>query len=175
MAKSFRMRQDTEDWFSNISKKKPPINTKFDLYYLCLMIGLAGGRCSEPSNRCPQCTDFVDEFVKDYKPQQNLIVGLLIRVELANKGISLDEKDGTKDLLIKLIDPNSITNLTDYGIERMNAYSSGGFDYLTEKFGSKPYYVEEFLITYVEFLREAVNNNCKWLEISNFSIDNCDN
>ncbi|HEY9866677.1 MAG TPA: hypothetical protein V6D21_21060 [Candidatus Obscuribacterales bacterium] len=170
MAKAFRMRQDTEDWFSKINKRELGIKTKFDLYYLCLMMGFASGRSSNPSKQCSDCTDFVDEFVQDYKPQQNLIIGLLIRAVLIDFGVSLDNKIDTKEIITELIDPNSITNLTNYGMESMNAYSSGGYDYLTENFDSKPYHLEEFLISYVQLLRQAVDQNPTWnsnLELQN--------
>jgi hypothetical protein len=162
MAKSFRMRDDAENWFSNIKNKKTVIKTKFDRYYYCLMIGLASGHYSEPTQRCKDCTDFVDDFVKEYQAQQKLIIGLLVRAELADSRISLNDKEETRKLLLDLIDPTSQTNLTDYGMDRMNAYSSGGYDYLSEHLDSKPHYVEDFLITYVKLLKEAVDNNPKW-------------
>ena len=163
MGKSFRLRQDTKDWFSNIQDNKSrQINTDFDLYYFCLMLGLATGKYSNPINKCKKYSDFTDYFVKDYKSHQNLILGLLIRAELSKLGISLDEKEDTKKHLIKLIDPSSTTNLTNEGIDSMNAYASGGFDYLTENFDSKPYHVEEFLISYTKLLQKAVDESKLW-------------
>ena len=163
MSKSFRLRQDTKDWFSNIQKTtNQQIKTDFDLYYFCLMLGLATGKYSDPTTRYKEHRDFRDEFVSDYKPHQNLIIGLLIKAELSKFAISLDEKEDTKKHLIKLIDPSSITNLTNEGIDSMNAYASGGFDYLTEKFDSKPYHVEEFLISYVKLLQKAVDKSRLW-------------
>ncbi|MEA5533733.1 hypothetical protein [Crocosphaera sp. XPORK-15E] len=158
MAKSFRMRHDAEDWFSKIKNQKPPLNTKFDLYYLCLMMGLASKSYNIPA--ASNSTDFVEYFVSDYQSQQNLIIGLLIQAELSDKGLSLDDKSQTKKILKDLIDPSSITNLTDYGIDRMNAYASGGFDYLQTK-TPQPYYAEEFLISYVRLLQEEMDNYVK--------------
>jgi len=157
MAKSFQLRLDVDEWFSNINKEKTQqIKTDFDLYYFCLMTGLATKSKNNPSERC-KCRDFIDYFVSDYKNEQNLIIGLLIRAELENLGISLDEKDAAKKQLLKLIDPSSQTNLTDEGIDKMNAYASGGFDYLREKMESKPYHLEDFLQRYVTILREAID------------------
>ena len=161
MAKSFRMRQDAEDWFSNIKEQKP-IQTKFDIYYFCLMIGFASGRYSTPIVKCKQVTDFVDNFVKDYRPYQTLIIGLLLRAELSRLGIGIKEKEEIIKILLDLVDPKNITQLTDQGMDRTNEYASGGYDYLAEILDSKPYRVEEFLITYTNILTEAVNNNSKW-------------
>lgn len=159
--KNFRIRQDTENWFSNIRDQKP-IRTKFDLYYFCLMLGLAVGRKTDPVKQCSEVTDFMDNFVSDYKPYQRLIIGLLIRSELSRLGVSVTEKDEIRKLFIDLVDPQHPTNLTDIGIDRLNEYASGGYDYLSEKLDSKPYHVEEFLRTYTKLLRDSVNQNESW-------------
>ena len=161
--KNFRMRQDAESWFSNIRDQKP-IKTKFDLYYFCLMVGLATGRRSEPTKRCSEVTDFTDNFVSDYKPYQRLIIGLLIRAELSRSGISVTEKDEVRKLFVDLVNPQNPTNLTDAGMDRLNEYSSGGYDYLAEKLDSRPYHVEEFLRTYAKLLRGAIEQNPTWQE-----------
>lgn len=159
--KNFRMRQDAENWFSNIRDQKP-IKTKFDLYYFCLMVGLATGRRSEPTKRCAEVTDFTDNFVSDYKPYQRLIIGLLIRAELSRSGISVTEKDEVRKLFVDLVNPQNPTNLTDAGMDRLNEYSSGGYDYLAEKLDSRPYHVEEFLRSYTKLLRNSVDRSADW-------------
>jgi len=161
MSKPFRIRGDVEDWFSQIAKQKP-INTKFDLYYFCLMLGLATRRESEPNQMCPSCTDFVDNFVSDYRNSQRLIIGLLIRAELSYWKINITEKEAVRKKFGELVDPQSQTHLTNEGMDRLNQYSSGGFDYLTEQLDSKPYDVEEFLRSYAKLLREAVDENPDW-------------
>lgn len=161
MARYFRMRQDTEDWFSHIKDQKP-IQTKFDIYYFCLMMGFASSRYSNPNKKCSEYTDFVDTFVQDYRPYQTLIIGLIVRTELSRLGIDINEKDEIRKLLLELVNPNTQTNLTDKGMDKMNEYASGGYDYLSEELDSKPYHAEEFLITYTKLLRKAVDNNPKW-------------
>lgn len=163
--KNFRMRQDAENWFSNIRDQKP-IRTKFDLYYFCLMMGLATERRSDPAKSCPDYTDFTDNFVGDYKPYQRLIIGLLIRAELSRRGVSVTEKDEVRKFFVDLVNPQNPTNLTDTGMDRLNEYASGGYDYLAEKLDSRPYHVEEFLRTYANFLREAIEQNPHWQESS---------
>jgi hypothetical protein len=161
MARDFRLRQDTEDWFLHIKDRKP-IQTKFDIYYFCLMMGFASSRYSNPAKKSSDYTDFVRNFVEDYRPYQTLLIGLLLRSELSRLGIDINEKDEIRKLLLDLVDPNTQTNLTDKAMDRMNEYASGGYDYLSEQLESKPYHVEEFLITYARLLKEAVDNNPKW-------------
>lgn len=161
---AFRLRQDTEDWFSQINKQKP-IETKFDLYYLCLMLGLATGRSSQPSARCATISEgFVDNFVMAYRPYQRLIVGLLLTAELSSLGVGLEESDFVRKKLLELVDPTAATKLTEAGMTKLNEYTSGGFDYLTENMESKPFHVEEFLQTYASLLREAVAGSETWTQ-----------
>ncbi|MDY6804954.1 MAG: hypothetical protein SXA11_14260 [Cyanobacteriota bacterium] len=157
---SFKMRRDAENWFSNIKDQKP-IQTKFDLYYFCLMLGLAKGRKSNPTRS--EVTDFVDYFVSDYKKSQRLIIGLLIGAELSRLGIEATEKNDVRQLFNKLVDPTTPTNLTDAGMDALNQYSSGGYDYLAAELNSKPHYVEEFLRSYDKLLKETVDSNSDWL------------
>lgn len=162
MAKSFRLRQDTEDWFSNIYGKDKIVSAKFDLYYFCLMLGIATGRRSDPIKCCREVADFVDYFISDYRPYQRLIIGLLIRAELSRLGVSVTEKDEVRKLFVELVNPQNPTHLTDIGMNRLNEYSSGGYDYLAEKLNSKPYHVEEFLRTYTKLLRKAIEQESSW-------------
>lgn len=161
--KNFRMRKDAENWFSNIREQKP-IRTKFDLYYFCLMMGLATGSKNDPVKHCPEVTDFTDNFVSDYKPYQRLIIGLLIRAELFRLGLGMNEKDEVRKLFVELVNPQNPTSLTDSGMDRLNEYSSGGYDYISGKLVSKPYHVEEFLRTYTKLLRNTIEQNPNWIE-----------
>ena len=161
----FRLRQDTLEWFKKIEGQKP-IETMFDLYYFCLMVGLATGRTSIPAKRCPDYSDFIDRFVMTYRPYQRLIIGLLLRAELAHFGVSVKERDEVSKTVIDLVEPNSQTNLTDRGMERLNEYASGGFDYLSEKLDTKPHNIENFLRVYVETVREAVEQSRIWNSVS---------
>lgn len=142
----FYLRNDTEAWFSHI-KDQRPLETKFDLYYFCLMLGFAAGRKSSPSDRS-DTTEFQKNFVKTYIPVQKLVIGLLINAELKRLGIDSTEKDLVYNLLTSLVDPENQTKLTEAGINKLNEYASGGYDILSEELPSKPYTIEEFLRTY---------------------------
>lgn len=147
----FYLRNDTESWFSHI-KDQRPLETKFDLYYFCLMLGFAAGRKSSPSERSAT-TEFQKNFVKTYIPVQKLIIGLLINAELKRLGIDATEKDQVYNLLTSLVDPENQTKLTETGINKLNEYASGGYDILSEELPSKPYTVEEFFRTYSSLLK----------------------
>lgn len=153
---SFRLRIDAEKWFSEI-EGSTHIRSKFDLYYFCLLAGFASGRSNETQLTGAGSKEFIDYFIDDYKPASRLLIGLLVIAEMKDKGIDIGEKAAVRALFKTLVDANNgSNNLTDEGMRRMNAYASGGFEYLSEKRDTKPYSVEEFLRDYVALVGEPL-------------------
>ena len=58
----FRLKPEVEDWFKGVYNKGA-LKTKWDIYYLCLMLGLAGSKTSPATN----AIELVDYFIEDYK------------------------------------------------------------------------------------------------------------
>ncbi len=158
---AFRMRQEVEDWFKHISKKEP-LATKFDLYYLCLMMGLATSRCDPFQGS----TEFVDNFVADYKPVQRLIIGLLMIAEMSLNGIDLKDTIKTQELINVYIDPTQSSHLREMGFGRLNGYANGGFNVILETLEEKPRQVESFLQWYSQTLSQKATKNKLWADIA---------
>lgn len=152
---SFRLRSDAEKWFAELDGKEP-IKTKFDLYYFCLMAGLSSGRSSEPTKLGVQTRELIDYFIEDYKPAQRLLVGLLVIAELRKAGIGFEEKVAVREVFKRLVSPSTASGLTDEGFKAMNAYASGGYEFLAEARGTKPVSVDEFLRDYQLLMDDAV-------------------
>jgi hypothetical protein len=159
----FRLREDARKWFSEI-EGKAPVKSQFDLYYFCLMAGLTTGRRSEPTQGGRAAPEFVQNFIEDYRPAQRLLIGLLIVAELQRLGIDLHEKASVRKTIRDLVDPQSATNLTEAGMRLLNAYASGGYDYISEVRPSKPYAVEEFLRDFVGLIDTGAAQNTNWPE-----------
>lgn len=157
---SFALRTDAEKWFSNIKDQKP-LNSKFDLYYFCLMLGIASGRKSNPNERS-SAPEFIDYFINDYKSTQRVLLGLLLTAEFKRFSIDLTEKESVRKKLIDMIDPTSSTNLTTDAIKSLNEYASGGYEYLTEKMPTKPYKIDDFLRSYSILIKSAMSENTHW-------------
>jgi len=151
----FRLRTDAQSWFSEIADA-PPFKTKFDVYYLCLLAGLASGRAAELSGTANPATDLVEKFVEDYRPASRLIIGLLVTAELKKSGIDVSEKAQVRALFKRLVDSESPNSLTEMGMRRLNAYASGGYEYLAEERDMKPYTAEEFIQGYSALIEVAV-------------------
>lgn len=151
----FRLRSDAQSWFSEISESAP-FRTKFDVFYFCALAGLASGRSSDAAQVGAAATDLVEKFVEDYRSVSRLIIGLLVVAELRNSGIDIEEKAQVRTLFKRLVDPQSPNSLTDEGMKRLNAYASGGYEWLAEQRDMKPYSAEEFLLSYATLMEEAL-------------------
>ncbi len=149
----FRLREDAERWFRELDGKEPT-KTKFDLYYFCLMAGLASGRASDPSDFGAR--EIIDEFIQDYQPAQRLLIGLLVAAEVRRGGIDLGEKAAVRAVFRRLVTPGSKTQLTEEGMRCMNAYASGGYDFLAESRDVAPESPEEFVRDFVGLIDKAV-------------------
>lgn len=156
---SFRLESEVDDWFRHLSKDSDVLKTKFDVYYLCLMLGFAAGQLDSRGKSAPE---FINAFAGDYRPMQRLIIGLLLVVELNRLGIEIAEREAVRSLLSQYIESQEAANLTVAGFARMNEYAAGGFVYLTEQLPEKPHHIETFLQHYVRVLGEAVSKNETW-------------
>ncbi len=152
----FRLRGDALAWFSEV-RRSPLIKVQFDLYYFCLMAGLANQRSSETGLAGAAASDMVEDFTADYKPSQLLLIGLLVVAELRNERIDMSEAEAVRGAFKRLVDPGNRSQLTDYGVRRMNAYASGGYEFLAELRDTKPYSLEEFLRDYVTLVRAPLD------------------
>ena len=148
---AFRIGDDCEKWFQNL-KKEGVFKTQFDRYYLCLMAGLAAGRTTSlgPS------TEFVKNFVDDYKGSQLSLLAMLIYAEAKRYGVSVSDRDAARSFLNSYLDPNDPSRLSSVGFSRLNEYAAGGFVFIRENFQHEPYQFLPFIEQYTKLIREQV-------------------
>jgi hypothetical protein len=147
----FRLRKDARDWFKGISDD---LTLDFDIYYFCLMAGLATGRKAFPPTN--EATDLAQDFPGEYRPRGRIIVALLLAKELKKLGIRFEERATLHKEIAKLIDPLSSTHLSAAGMDEINHYSFGGFDVLTDWFDDRPRHLETFLPRFREHMKNAM-------------------
>ena len=148
----FRLRRDAREWFKGISNE---FALDFDIYYFCLMAGLATGRKVFP--QANEATDLTQDFPGEYRNRGRIIVALLLTKELKKLGIRFEERATLHKEIAKLIDPLSSTHLSSLGMDEINHYSFGGFDVLTEWFDDRPRHLETFLPNFREHLTNALS------------------
>ena len=147
----FRLRRDTRKWFKNIEHA---FSLDFDMYYMCLMAGLAAGRKEDVPQG--ETTELVDDFPGEYRSKGRVILALFLSRELKSMGIKLSERATLHSAIQRLVDPRSASHLSDVGMKEINRYSFGGFDVLTEWFRDQPRTIETFLPLYKRHLDNAI-------------------
>jgi hypothetical protein len=156
---AFRLRSSVDQWFKHIGpKKEGALKTKFDLFYLCLLLGFADGKPEKPGN----APEFVNAFISEYQGSQNIIIGLLILAELSRQGIKATEKESVRQVFNNYVDTKSPTNLSSNGEAKINEYASRGFDILCKEITTVPYDEADFLRQYISVASRLVDSSDNW-------------
>lgn len=143
----FRMRSDSDRWFRYIVDQAP-IKTKFDVYYLCLMLGIEAGELDDVTD----AIEIYQKFPQEYEGSRLQVIALLISAELRREGIEFNEREAVQSLIARYIATDSPSNLSQEGFKRANSYASGGFNLLVEAYGEPPKDVHAFLAKYAQFI-----------------------
>jgi hypothetical protein len=151
---SFRIREDALTWLADVQRTLPNCEI-WDLYYFCVMAGLSSGR-SEDLSATARSREMVDYFVNNYKPAESFLVGMLIVAELKRGRIDLSEEGEVRSVFRNLVDGEGNNPFTTEGMNRLNAYANGGYEYLAESIEQKPQSAEEFLRIYAGLVDEAI-------------------
>jgi hypothetical protein len=95
----FRLLKDIRPLFKNIEKD---LTLDFDMYYFCLMAGLAAGR--KRVSQGEDATDLAQDFPGEYRPRGRIVVALLLTRELRTLGVNFQERTTLHREISKLID-----------------------------------------------------------------------
>ena len=120
--------------------------TQFDKYYLCLLVGLDARRLGQPVDL--EADEFIRGYPQDYTAQAEILAGLLIDAELDRQAISASDRESIQQEMLRLLDHNSPTRLSDVGAQLLNRYAAGGLSILRDKLPS-PQSLPDFLRAYV--------------------------
>jgi hypothetical protein len=121
--------------------------TQFDKYYLCLLAGLDVRRLGQPTEL--ESDEFIRAYPQDYSAQADILAGLLIDAELDRQAISATDRESVQQEMLRLLDHNSPTRLSDTGAQLLNRYAAGGLAILRDRLPS-PQSLADFLSAYVQ-------------------------
>lgn len=127
----------------------------FDMYYFCLLAGLAGNRLA-PEGHDYETSDLVDYFPGEYAPKSRLIIALLLSREIRRHEVRLSQKTEVHSAIRKLIDKDAPSRLSPEGMKTMNRYAIGGGELLWEWFPDRPQHLETFLPLFHRFVQSAM-------------------
>lgn len=145
---SFRLRKDARAWFRDL---RPSLDLDFDMYYFCLMVGLAA-RNKETIQQA-DTDEIVQYFPGEYGPRGRLIVAIFLKAELDGLGVKMTERAAVHETIRRLVSPTSPSYLSGDGEREINRYAHGGFEVLTEWFQERPRTLEVFLPMYFDRIR----------------------
>lgn len=149
---TFRLSKDNRKYFAGISKQ---FRVDLDMYYLCLMMGIAANHKSDTT----ETGDLIDYWPDKYKDYANFIIGIILFVEAKNVGIDISNKDTTSNHLNTFLDPNQGSKLSlSKGFKEANRYANGGMEILVQKI-PPPQLLGEFLVKYQSVLKEEIKKN----------------
>lgn len=152
----FRLSKQAADWFKDI-RSDLGAAPMFDMYYFCLVVGLATNKLSQVSDS--ETAELVDSFPAEFAPQGRVIMALFISRELRRQGVRFSERAAVNESIGRLVDPNSPSRLSAEGLKIMNQYSNGGFEVLTtpEWFEDRPRKLETFLLLFHRHLKRVLD------------------
>lgn len=145
---SFQLPKESRDYFKHLLKRSDGgacFSTLFDLYYFCLMMGFS--KKSLGSDTELEGDKFIEKYTSDYQNQADVIAGLLINAELTRKGIEKDDRSSIEHEMLRLLDHQSPSRLSEEGINLLNLYACSGFKAVRDELGP-PQSLEEFLVFY---------------------------
>jgi len=152
----FRLSNDGEKWFKDISKSsKSGFHTDFDAYYFCFISGITSGQ--KKSLPVSETRELVEYFPDRFKTRGKLIVALFLCRELIELGVMFKEKKAVHSAISKLIKPESPSYLSDEGMIEFNKYANGGYEVLTEWFADRPRSLGTFLRLFQAKLDQELN------------------
>ena len=154
---AFRLPARAREWFKNIAPDFDEGGApQFDMYYFCLMMGLAAGRKNHDSEKT---VEFIQYFPGEFRTRGSVVLALFLSRELRSRGIQYTERTALHKAIAGLVDPKDPANLSAAGMKELNAYAHGGFEVLLEEIGdldSKPQHLETFLPLYHRKLEQIV-------------------
>lgn len=146
----FRMPKKCRSYFDHITDRsdETKLDTLFDGYYLCALIGLGQGKLND--NPDLESSAFVDNYPSDFAESGDYIAGLLICAEVKRKGIPANDANALEKLMTKIVDSRSRTRLSSEGEELLSKYADRGIDVILEKMAGMHTTLENFFQDYFD-------------------------
>lgn len=126
---SFKMSADASLAFNRLSKQsKFGKLDMWDFYYYCALIGMKKHRISNE-----KMTEFHKTYTNTYQPLKYVITGLVVSSDLERTGESYT-KDNISNKFKRLVDPSSELVLNNEGVELLNQFAEGGYQYYIDRY-----------------------------------------
>jgi|TARA_B110000967_G_C18890619_1_gene567100 hypothetical protein len=132
-------------------KKLSPFTEQLDLFYICLLIGLKNNL--KIDTHVFEKSDVNDAWTKNLKTSgaKDYILGLFLS-KITNE--FKDDQSKIKKTINEVLDNDSETNLSDFGMEKINSYCFAGYIKILEELkNNTPSTIVKFLNVVNKLLR----------------------
>ena len=152
----FRLPKKCRSYFAGLTERsdESKLDTLFDGYYLCALIGLGQGKLNDNPNL--ESSAFVDNYPSDFAESGDYIAGLLICAEIKRKGIPVNDANALEKLMTKIVESQSRTRLSFEGEELLSKYADRGIDVIQEKMAGVHTTLEDFFQDYFDCWERGV-------------------
>jgi len=152
----FRLSKEIKRYFNKIMAEGGYLGSdknkfmQFDIYYNCALIGFSALKISEDAS---DLEDMMSTYPKEFKNSKPYIAGLLIATEFKRQGFDVTSRDLEK-LMLKYLDNEKETYLSNDGYDLLNAYSLAGAQIYRENSADAPRTKEDFLLTVNRIIKQ---------------------
>ena len=115
----------------------------FDAFYFCFIAGIAVRRKKSVQN--DETAELTAYFPDKYGPRGKILVGIFLKSELRELGVSMKERRDVHSAIASLVTPNARNFLSEEGVREFNKYAHGGYEQLIEWFEDRPRSLATFL------------------------------
>lgn len=150
---SFRLSKEARSYFGAINEGASITNleTDWDKYYLSVMAGIKARSRVPDEEEPPAEQEFVDYVIQAYEDQRYEIYGSLIVAEVDRQGISWEQKERIRQLMLNILESDTNTRLSEHGTRVLNCYAERGFRLIRSEIQPQPD-LNQFLKEYYELL-----------------------
>ena len=136
---NFRISREVKSYFDNIIESNKFL--QFDVYYPCMLIGMAATQMDEKAS---DFMDMTDEYPLAYRNSKAHIAGLLVATEAKRRKIKATSDELEKAMLEYLAENETL--LSEQGMNTLNAYSYKGAMLYMQEATEPPRNKEDFLL-----------------------------
>ncbi|MDH5401952.1 MAG: hypothetical protein OEZ01_04890 [Candidatus Heimdallarchaeota archaeon] len=143
------------EYFDRINKNSTSgkFDSKLEYYWLCALVGLSYNIYNK---QLAENTELTDKFTIKLKPFENEIRALLF-YNYINKNLANQTNESILKHMSLFFSSDSLTKLSELGMNELNYYASGGFSIIQEKIPISND-LSNFLIEYLKLLSDKIGN-----------------
>ena len=152
-------KQACDEWFKHLISKSPFSDApQMDIYHMCFVVGTLSVLNNNNNDfvelEDPKAPFYSKGWPSEYRNNADSIIALLLESEIVRLDYDRNNKELIKSFVDSYLDTNSITKLSNEGINLMNRYSFNGYLKIKNTIKQPPTEPTTFLIQYQKIIED---------------------